>query len=453
MEARDSYMLRSRISGSYSEIIVVRNADAIIADQTLMGELPEEFMVHIYDNEIRLRVFRGRHRGKRIIILVGQGSDYLPWEIEQRADIIILSGEDPAKSGAATQESTGEYLTFLSSRISSCLAQTPVNWRELAPLWGEASYFKDTGKCQFNDYITLDQLITEDFKDFIYSKYDELFFQTYHSGPVLVSQVMPYLASKNYDKLALLCFDGMGFQEWCLIKNYLIQNGIEGFQESAIYTLIPTLTWASRTALFSGQSKVPGSSSVNEKKAFTEQIAGNWPQGNSKKTGWFVNIDQRWHAEYLEYECLGLVLNVVDEHAHSAILMTGSKQRMQAALGQFLQDTEIAAIFSHLLEENYRIFISSDHGTVWCKGNGYRSEKSLAEDRARRSLMFSNALLAQDFGQGKNVQLYANPSMLQDRMLVLPQGRDMFANVGEMAISHGGIHIEEVLIPFVEVIR
>jgi len=67
--------------------------------------------------------------------------------------------------------------------------------------------------------------------------------------------------------------------------------------------------------------------------------------------------------------------------------------------------------------------------------------------------LFSNGLLAQDFAQGKNVQIYANPSLLQDRVLVVPQGRDMFANVGETAISHGGIHIEEVLIPFVEVIK
>ena len=182
-------------------------------------------------------------------------------------------------------------------------------------------------------------------------------------------------------------------------------------------------------------------------------MADNWPHGNSKKIGWFVNTDQRWHDEYLEYNYLGLVLNVVDEHAHAAILMAGSKQRMQASLGQFLQDTEIADIISHLLEENYCIFISSDHGTVWCKGNGYRAEKYLTEDRARRSLLYPNALLAQDFAQGKNVQLYANTRLLQDRVLVLPQGRDMFASLGETAISHGGIHIEEVLIPFVEVIK
>ena len=49
MEARDGYMLRSRIGGSYNEIIVVRNADTIIADQAILGELPEEFVVYIYD--------------------------------------------------------------------------------------------------------------------------------------------------------------------------------------------------------------------------------------------------------------------------------------------------------------------------------------------------------------------------------------------------------------------
>ena len=114
-----------------------------------------------------------------------------------------MPGEDLDKSGMA-QESAGEYLAFLSSRISNCLTQDPVNWRELAPLWVELSYLKDMLKIYFNDYLTLDQVITEDFKDFIHSKYDELFFKTYHSGPVLISQVMPFLASKNYNKVALL---------------------------------------------------------------------------------------------------------------------------------------------------------------------------------------------------------------------------------------------------------
>ena len=42
--------------------------------------------------------------------------------------------------------------------------------------------------------------------------------------------------------------------------------------------------------------------------------------------------------------------------------------------------------------------------------------------------------------------------ILGDKVLVVPKGREMFALQGDTAVTHGGIHIEEVIVPFVEVL-
>ncbi len=73
------------------------------------------------------------------------------------------------------------------------------------------------------------------------------------------------------------------------------------------------------------------------------------------------------------------------------------------------------------------------------------------EENARWALLFPNKLLAENFAAGKNLIVYENSSLFGDTVAVFPPGREMFGPKGETVISHGGIHIEEVIIPFIEV--
>lgn len=451
MESAFYYMLRSRIENSYNELIVVRNADILLRDQAVIEEIFSSLAVHWFRSEMELRIFLSSNPGKRVLILVPGECSYFPYDIEKRADIIELLDQPHGYVQESGLRSRTE-MAQLVERLKEFLAISPVNWQEVAPVWGELCYLRDGSEVELTDYYFLDKELTEGFTSFVLNDYDKLFYESYNNGPVTINQVMPYLGARDEDKMALLCFDGMGFQEWYVLKAYLAENQITKFTENSIYAIVPSLTWSSRAALFSGQAVLP-TGIVNEKRAFESGVTNGWKYGRAKEKGWFLNTDSRWDADYLQYEYLGLVFTLIDKHAHSAILIEGSKRGMQLSLTEFLPMTDIALLISHLLEENYRIYITSDHGTVWCSGNGYRADKYLVEERARRVLIYPNEQLARDFARDKDVDLYTNLNLLSERVLVLPRGRDMFSPTGEMAISHGGIHIEEIIIPFVEVAR
>ena len=50
------------------------------------------------------------------------------------------------------------------------------------------------------------------------------------------------------------------------------------------------------------------------------------------------------------------------------------------------------------------------------------------------------------------MKIFENNNLLGDRVLIFPKGREMFATKNDTAITHGGIHLEEVIVPFIEVL-
>jgi hypothetical protein len=241
----------------------------------------------------------------------------------------------------------------------------------------------------------------------------------------------------------------MGFQEWCCLKKYLMDKGINGFKESAIYALLPTLTKISRRALFNGLRSIEAL--TTEENGFQKHIATNWQaaSGGAKKV--IINAPVKWIPEYLGYDYLGIIINLIDDIAHSTVLIVESKRTMQNSLADVLQDTEIDKIINEFLLNGYRVYIVSDHGSVWCRGNGYQAEKYLVEDHAKRALVYPNKILAEEFCKGKGLLQYENQNVSGNNVLVFPRSRDMFARTKDLMITHGGIHIEEVIVPFIEV--
>jgi len=168
-----------------------------------------------------------------------------------------------------------------------------------------------------------------------------------------------------------------------------------------------------------------------------------------------INADFKWHEYYKDHKCLGIILNIVDDTAHSIDnIDQRNKRLMQEILSIKLKETEIAATFRNFINAGYKIFITSDHGTIWCQGNDYSIDKYLVDSRSKRVLGYTEEVLAREFFQERQTELYLykNKAVLGERYFIFPKGRSMFAKKKYTAISHGGIHIEEVIVPFIEVL-
>jgi len=339
--------------------------------------------------------------------------------------------------------------------IRSLLNCDPIDWFTVAKNWGELSYLKDSDSENINiieeDYLELDKEITDIFERFIINHHKDRFNQNSMSNLVTIDRVLQYIRYRDGEKKLLLCFDGMGFQEWYCIKAYLTEQGITNFKEDAIYAMLPTVTSISRGALFNGNKDI--SKHKPDDRAFVDNVS-RWDNYSSNEVLCVINADLKWHEYYNEYKCLGIIVNIVDDTAHEADNINCSKRLMQTILNIKLKETEIAKIFHNFIELGYKIFITSDHGTIWCKGNDQKIEKYLVDKRSKRALVYPEDILAREFYRKMPTELYLykDYGVLGEKSIIFPKGRDMFAKKEDTAISHGGIHIEEVIVPFIEVL-
>lgn len=329
----------------------------------------------------------------------------------------------------------------------------PIDWRSIAMKWGEISYFKDEGLVEEEEYRRLDTELTTRFEPFILNQYKELFFQNSRDNLVTIDRVMQYIGQKEGEKKLLFCFDGMAFQEWYCVKTYLEENEISSFKENAIYAMLPTVTSISRRALFCGEKKID--KLTPEDKGFVEFVEENWENKEGKYIKCFINAGSNWNQNYLDFEYLGIINNLIDNIAHHLPHITDIKNKspMQELLKTELYRSELAKTFRTFLDEGYKIFIASDHGTIWCEGNGYVVEKYLADPESKRALKYTEDVLAREYCKDKFTELYLfhNHETLGTDSIVIPKGRKMFAKKHVTGINHGGVHLEEVIIPFVEV--
>lgn len=338
----------------------------------------------------------------------------------------------------------------LINKINEYLQTDKVDWPEIAFLWGQLEYLHPTETELAEEYYHLDSTICQRFEEFINKDYDKLIFASYKNGPVIINQTMNYLSTLENDRIALVCFDGMGFAEWCGLRDYLKRQQIYNFREKAVFAVLPTLTWSSRNALFSGE--INHDKMQSEEKSFIRFVERYFNNGLNNRKKLFKNPEGKWNREYPDYNIVGMVINIIDDIAHNSMILKNSKATMHKQLNDIYPQTGIAQIISSLLAGGYRVFLTADHGSVWCKGNGIKADKYLVEDRAMRALLYPNEMLAREFASENDVITYKNTKILGDKVLILPRGRDMFYAADRLKISHGGIHIEEVIIPFVEVL-
>ena len=331
----------------------------------------------------------------------------------------------------------------------------PIDWFTVAKKWGELSYLRDSDSENINiikeDYLELDHEITDIFERFIINHHKDRFNQNSMDNLVTIDRVLQHIRYHDGEKKLLLCFDGMGFQEWYCIRAYLSEQGINNFKEDAIYAMLPTVTSISRGALFNGDKNTEHHKL--DEKGFVDTVS-RWDNYSEKDVKLFLNADLKWHEYYHDYKCLGIVVNIVDDTAHDADNSNCSKGLMQSILNIKLKETEITKMFHNFIESGYKIFITSDHGTIWCKGNDQKIEKYLVDKRSKRALVYPEDILAREYYRKMKTKLYLyrDYGILREKSIIFPKGRDMFDKKESTAISHGGIHIEEVIVPFIEVL-
>ncbi len=318
------------------------------------------------------------------------------------------------------------------------------DWGSVVKGWSKLAYLNNLSDMD-TSLEDIQEKMDYKFYKYIDEYYDNLAYdQRFYYAP-LNNRILSHISDKKVDKLALICFDGMSFKEWPVIKEYLQDKLSISFSEEFSISMIPTVTKLSRRAIFSGKPPVEDDGVGNEERAFKRAI--------SKKTTineeeiFFKRENNPEYNEFLGYKAVGLIYNFVDDLSHAA----QNQKMLLNNITDNLNNFELDKIIGNLLQDGFKIYFSSDHGNLYAKGNKYNPRKSLVEERAARAVVYETENLANNEEFNDKIVLKF-PNIIGENYIVTMTNRKKFSN-REAGFTHGGINIEEVFIPFIEVIE
>jgi hypothetical protein len=311
---------------------------------------------------------------------------------------------------------------------------------QLSKLWAEVQYqgyiLKDTSF----SYLThkIDDYCNPFFKEL---KWQDAFYAPI-SNPKTVDKIIHKIKNDNAEKKALLCFDCMGMPEWLLLKEHLEFLGLS-FVESQVFTLLPSITSIGRRAIFAGtyevyDKKSPGQ--VTEEKDFKDFFGNNNSLYIREKD--YTNSDL-----LIGFNNVSILFNFFDDLSHSAIIQENfpNKFSYYNSVSDYLKNSKVKCILNDLLEQGFAIYFCSDHGSIVAKGNGKKFDKYLQEQFAKRAILISS-----DSAELTEYEKVTIP-FINNRIVAIPENREMFANNNQLEINHGGLTIDEMVVPFIKI--
>jgi hypothetical protein len=259
-------------------------------------------------------------------------------------------------------------------------------------------------------------------------------------------------------RAALIVVDGLSLDQWVTVRQLLQkQDSNLLMRESATFAWIPTLTSISRQSIFSGKPPLYFPSSINstnsEEKLWKQFWEGHgisrldvaYQRGLGDGDASSV-LDATIHPG--KTKVVGLVLDKVDKIMHGMQLGSAG---MHNQIKQWCQGGFLGALIGHLLDYRYEVWLTADHGNIECEGKGRPSEGVIAETRGVRARVYPTPELRSQVAKSFTFAHEWQPVGLPSAYFPLVAGgRDAFMNPGDSIVGHGGVAIEEVIVPLVK---
>ncbi len=344
------------------------------------------------------------------------------------------------------------------------------DWLNLAAEWGELVY--QINSLPQPDYHPLQpdlaaarQTIDRHFWDFIQARYGAVSYYQDNKGPISLMAVNGWLHQKvdSNSRLALLCFDGLALDQWFLLRDYLsdARPGLT-FQENRTYALTPTITPVSRQALFAGRPPTVFAETIGLTSKDADRWQAYWinhdiPAPRVAHQPVKVNgqgLDELRAIVDSKNRRLGVLVNLFDDVMHSVKDMPAAsdKRVYYDTLRSHLHHSHLTDLFDLLFSHHYRVFVTADHGNIAGVGIGLKPPKALIESYARRVAIFDSDTLAAEYAEDHNLRRVPLKTLPPTFHPVYLPGNQLFDTEGATKISHGGLSLEELVVPFVEVV-
>ena len=282
--------------------------------------------------------------------------------------------------------------------------------------------------------------------------------------PVMLHQLPRFLSHQigenQKTKVAMIVVDGLALDQWLVVRDTLIsQQAGFYFREQAIFAWIPTLTSISRQAAFSGKAPIffPNSiQSTNKEPALWTQFwvdQGLTPDEvvyvKGLGDGSLENLSEA--LSHPRARIAGLVIDKVDKIMHG---MEMGAAGMLNQVRQWSRQPYLNTLLDMLLDRGFSVYLTSDHGNIEAEGCGCPAEGAVADLRGERVRIYPDPVLRGKVkGRFPDAMEWDPIGLPDDYLALLAPARQAFIHEKQRTVGHGGISVEELIVPLVRIER
>ncbi len=344
------------------------------------------------------------------------------------------------------------------------------DWLDFAPRWAQVNALvfdpdaDPAGEDARARHARIRDRIDERFTAWLRRRFEALH-NLPPSMPVMIHHVPRALARHVHEsadgKVALVVMDGLAFDQWVAVRAALAEQrpGLR-FREDSLFAWIPTLTTVSRQACFTGRLPryFPASiDSTAREPAAWRRFWGD--EGlDAARVVYAKNLREPSDVETVaelvsrpRVRVAGLVVDAVDRIMHGMKLGSAG---MHNQVRQWTRGGALVRLLDILFDRGFEVFLTSDHGNVETTGCGAPREGSVADLPGRRVRVFSDpALRARVAKRFPGALAWPATGLPEDYLALLAPARRSFVRESERPVAHGGVTLEEVVVPFVAIER
>ncbi|MBN1820941.1 MAG: bifunctional response regulator/alkaline phosphatase family protein [Prolixibacteraceae bacterium] len=300
------------------------------------------------------------------------------------------------------------------------------------------------------------------------------------SPDIFKHKVFPILSSGK--KVFMLIIDNLRYDQWRILSSVINQyyNSVE---EELYYSILPTATMYARNAMFAGlmpseiQKLYPdlwehddneGNKNRHEEELLAKQMARyarkekfSYEKVNNLKAGHKVVENIR---NTLKNDLSVLVFNFVDMISHARTEMelikelANDEKAYRSLTLSWFNNSPLLELIRALAENNIHLVVTTDHGTIKVnnpvKVIGDRETNTNLRYKLGRNLNYQAKQVFDVTNPGKAYLPIRNVSSTyifaqNDDFFVYPNDYNYYANYYKNTFQHGGISMEEMIIPVV----
>ena len=287
------------------------------------------------------------------------------------------------------------------------------------------------------------QKINHIFQQYVLAQFGKLSQNIDKESPILVSKAMDFMYGHS-DKFVVIVMDGMSEFDWNIISRSFVDLR---YEKTSMFAMIPSTTSVSRQCLLSGKYPI--------------QLLEPWKQSKEKIE--FINCAKKlgFSDSQIAYErgydaqtsystrCVCVIINDIDNMVHA---QNQGRPGMFNDVTLLANQKKLLNITRRYLSNGYDVYITADHGNTICTGMGRLMGTGVElETKSHR------ALVLREFAD-KDLLIEKYRLIEYPKYYLSKEYDYLFCDVGvsfdakdAKVMTHGGITLDEVVVPFVKI--